>query len=548
MADPKSYRPATGDIPLRPGVYRFRDEVGRVIYVGKAKVLRSRLNSYFANPAGLTPKTHAMVHTAVSVEWTVVGSELEALQLEYTWIKEFNPRFNIVFRDDKSYPYLAVTMGEKYPRAQVMRGDKRKDTKYFGPFYPAKAIRETLDTLLRVFPVRSCCAGVFKRAESSGRPCLLGYIDKCAAPCVGRISPEDHKQLAADLCQFMGGEGTRFIRQLEKEDGRCRLRARLRAGSPATATTSPRCAGSSNATPWCWPKTPRRTSSPCTRTSSRPPYRSSTCATGASAASAAGSWKRSRTPRRQNSLSTCSPRSTARQPGTTGSRARCWSRCCPRTPSRSPPGCTSAAARQSRCAWPQRGDKAALAETVRENAEQALRLHKSRRAGDLTTRSRRPAGAPGRPGPAGAAAAHRVLRRLAHVQGTNVVASMVVFEDGLPKKSDYRKFSITGDAARDDTASMYDVISRRFKNYLAEIGRHRSGGHAGEIDIADASRRDMPAPPKFAYPPSLVIVDGGRRRWPRPPGRWPTWGSTTSTWSAWPSGLKKCGCPTTSSR
>ena len=215
MADPKSYRPQTGDIPLNPGVYRFRDEVGRVIYVGKAKVLRSRLNSYFANPAGLTPKTHAMVHTAASVEWTVVGSELEALQLEYTWIKEYNPRFNIVFRDDKSYPYLAVTMGEKYPRAQVMRGDKRKDTKYFGPFYPAKAIRETLDTLLRVFPVRSCSTGVFKRAESSGRPCLLGYIDKCAAPCVGRISAEDHKKLAAELCQFMGGEGTRFIRELE---------------------------------------------------------------------------------------------------------------------------------------------------------------------------------------------------------------------------------------------------------------------------------------------------------------------------------------------
>ncbi|MDN6202853.1 MAG: excinuclease ABC subunit UvrC, partial [Micrococcaceae bacterium] len=215
MADPSSYRPRTGEIPTSPGVYRFRDPATRVIYVGKAKNLRSRLNSYFANPTTLAPKTHAMVHTAASVEWTVVGSELEALQLEYTWIKEYAPRFNIMFRDDKSYPYLAVTMGDKFPRAQVMRGDRRKDVKYFGPFYPAKAIRETLDTLLRVFPVRTCSPGVFRRAQLTGRPCLLADIGKCSAPCVGRISPEDHRKLAEELCQFMGGEGTRFIRDLE---------------------------------------------------------------------------------------------------------------------------------------------------------------------------------------------------------------------------------------------------------------------------------------------------------------------------------------------
>lgn len=216
MANPASYRPKTGEIPTNPGVYRFRDQHGRVIYVGKAKSLRSRLNSYFANPAGLLPKTYAMVHAASSVEWTVVGSELESLQLEYTWIKEFKPRFNVVFRDDKTYPYLAVTLNEKYPRVQVMRGDKRKGTRYFGP-YTAGAIRETMDTLLRVFPVRSCSAGVFKRAEASGRPCLLGYIDKCSAPCVGRISPPDHRALAEDFCAFMGGEAKRFIVKLEKQ-------------------------------------------------------------------------------------------------------------------------------------------------------------------------------------------------------------------------------------------------------------------------------------------------------------------------------------------
>ena len=197
-------------------MYRFRDPHGRVIYVGKAKNLRSRLNSYFANPAGLLPKTYAMVHTASSVEWTVVGSELESLQLEYTWIKEFKPRFNVMFRDDKSYPYLAVSMGEKYPRVQVLRGERRKGTRYFGP-YTAGAIRDTMDTLLRVFPVRSCSAGVLKRAEASGRPCLLGYIDKCAAPCVGRISAEDHRALAEDFCTFMGGEAKPFVTRLEKD-------------------------------------------------------------------------------------------------------------------------------------------------------------------------------------------------------------------------------------------------------------------------------------------------------------------------------------------
>ena len=216
MADPASYRPKTGEIPTDPGVYRFRDEHGRVVYVGKAKNLRSRLTSYFANPATLLPKTYAMVHTAASVQWTIVGSELEALQLEYTWIKEFAPRYNLAFRDDKTYPYLAVTMGEEFPRVQVMRGERRKGTRYFGP-YTAGAIRETVDTLLRVFPVRTCSPSTFKRAQQSGRPCLLGYIDKCAAPCVGRVSPEEHRQLAEEFCAFMGGEAKRFITTLEKQ-------------------------------------------------------------------------------------------------------------------------------------------------------------------------------------------------------------------------------------------------------------------------------------------------------------------------------------------
>ncbi len=217
MTDPHGYRPAPGEIPESPGVYRFRDQRGRVIYVGKAKSLRQRLNSYFADFASLHPRTQMMLTTAAGVEWTVVGTEVEALQLEYSWIKEFDPRFNVKYRDDKSYPYLAVTMGEQYPRVMVMRGAKRKGTKYFGPYSHAWAIRDTVDTLLRVFPVRTCSAGVFKRSGQIGRPCLLGYIGKCSAPCVKRISEEDHRALAEDFCDFMAGQTSRFATRLEAE-------------------------------------------------------------------------------------------------------------------------------------------------------------------------------------------------------------------------------------------------------------------------------------------------------------------------------------------
>ena len=217
MADPSTYRPAPGEIPTSPGVYRFLDGQGRVIYVGKAKNLRQRLSSYFQDLAALHPRTQKMVTTACAVEWTVVSTEVESLALEYSWIKEFNPRFNVMYKDDKSYPYLAVTMGETYPRVQVVRGARKPGTRYFGPFVQAWSIRETVEQLLRVFPVRSCSAGVFRRAQASGRPCLLGYIDKCSAPCVGRISPQDHRALAEDFCAFMAGRTGPYLRQVEAE-------------------------------------------------------------------------------------------------------------------------------------------------------------------------------------------------------------------------------------------------------------------------------------------------------------------------------------------
>ncbi|HQC78437.1 MAG TPA: excinuclease ABC subunit UvrC, partial [Mycobacterium sp.] len=217
MPDPATYRPAPGSIPVQPGVYRFSDPHGRVIYVGKAKNLRSRLTSYFADLASLHPRTRQMVTTAAKVEWTVVTTEVEALQLEYNWIKEFDPRFNVRYRDDKSYPVLAVTLNEEYPRLMVYRGPKRKGVRYFGPYSHAWAIRETLDLLTRVFPARTCSAGVFKRHSQIQRPCLLGYIDKCSAPCIGRVSAEEHRKIVDDFCDFLSGRTDRFARDLERK-------------------------------------------------------------------------------------------------------------------------------------------------------------------------------------------------------------------------------------------------------------------------------------------------------------------------------------------
>ncbi|MBP1136258.1 excinuclease ABC subunit C [Arthrobacter sp. PvP023] len=516
MADPASYRPQTGEIPTNPGVYRFRDPHGRVIYVGKAKSLRSRLNSYFANPGGLLPKTYAMVHAASSVEWTVVGSELESLQLEYTWIKEFKPRFNVVFRDDKTYPYLAVTMGEKFPRVQVLRGERRKGTRYFGP-YTAGAIRETMDTLLRVFPVRSCSPGVLKRAQASGRPCLLGYIDKCAAPCVGRVTPEEHRALAEDFCSFMGGEAKRFIGRLEKDmaaavaelDYERAARVRddiialrkvfernavvlaedtdadvfalhedeLEAAVQVFHVRGGRVRGQRG---WVVEKVEDFTTPDLVEHLLQQVYGEEGETQG-------------RLPREVL---------VPEEPSNAAELAQ-W----------------LAGLRGAKVdiRVPRRGDKAALMSTVRENAEHALKLHKSRRAGDLTNRS----------------LALQELQEaldlpvallriecfdISHVQGTNVVASMVVVEDGLPKKSDYRKFSITGAAAVDDTAAMHDVLTRRFRNYLQEKASQAEAaqlpGHQAALEaMAVASMQDTttPAPrAKFAYPPNLVVVDGGK--------------------------------------
>src|ERR687885_2327679 len=440
-ADGASYRPASGSVPDAPGVYRFKDARGRVIYVGKAKNLRARLTSYFADLANLHPRTQTMVTTAASVEWTVVATEVEALQLEYSWIKEFDPRFNVKYRDDKSYPFLAVTMGEEFPRVQVMRGAKRKGTRYFGPYAHAWAIRETVDLLLRVFPVRTCSNGVFKRAGQVGRPCLLGYIEKCSAPCVGRVDAAAHRRLAEDFCDFMAGQTQRFVRRIEQQmreastameyERAARLRddlAALRKALEKSAVVLPdgtdadvfalaeddleaavqvfhvrdgRVRGQRG---WVVEKVEDVTTGDLVQQLLLQVY---------------GDAGRDAVPREVL------------------------------VPAE-PPDCPELEAllaelRGARVGVrvPHRGDKRALLETVARNAAQALTLHKTRRAGDLTTRSKalqEVQDALGMP----EAPLRIECYDVSNIQGQHVVASMVVFEDGLPRKSEYRRVTIRG--------------------------------------------------------------------------------------------------------
>jgi excinuclease ABC subunit C len=510
VTDPHGYRPAPGAIPDSPGVYRFRDQRGRVIYVGKAKSLRQRLNSYFADFASLHPRTQAMLNTAAGVDWTVVGTEVEAFQLEYSWIKEFDPRFNIRYRDDKSYPYLAVTMGEEYPRVMVMRGAKRKGTRYFGPYSHAWAIRDTVDTLLRVFPVRTCSAGVFKRSGQIGRPCLLGYIGKCSAPCVKRISAEDHRRLAEDFCDFMAGQTSRFASRLEAEmkeaarleefERAARLRDDLRALERAVEKQAVvlgdgtdcdvialaqdqleaavqvfyvrggRVRGQRG---WVLDKVEEVTTAGLVEN-----FLGQVYGDGPADAEAvnAGMPREILVPELPPDPDTMTQWLAERRGGPVSLRV------------------------------PQRGDKKALLETVARNAAETLALHKTRRASDLTTRSK---------------ALNEIQDALglddaplriecydvSNLQGTHVVASMVVFEDGLARKSEYRRFAIKGLDGTDDISAIHEVILRRFRRYLAEREK------TGELDtLGDPEAEEGPVvtgQKKFAYPPNLVVVDGG---------------------------------------
>ncbi|MCE5292562.1 MAG: excinuclease ABC subunit UvrC [Nocardiaceae bacterium] len=503
MPDPITYRPAAGSIPVEPGVYKFRDPHGRVIYVGKAKSLRSRLNSYFADMYSLHPRTRQMVTTAASVEWTVVTTEVEALQLEYNWIKEFDPRFNVRYRDDKSYPVLAVTLNEEFPRLFVYRGARRKGVRYFGPYSHAWAIRETLDLLLRVFPARTCSAGVFKRHHQIGRPCLLGYIDKCSAPCVGKVSPAEHRQIVDDFCDFLAGKTDRFVKSIEQrmrnasDDLDFELAARLRddaaalkramekqtvvlgAGTDADVVAftgddlevavqvfhvrDGRVRGQRG---WVVEKTGDVLEAGADQDALLV-EQFLTQFYGASADETGGSVPR-------EVLVPALPPNT--------SEVEEW--------------LCSLRGSAVKVRVPQRGDKRALMETVQRNAGEALTQHKLKRASDFNARSAALQGIQDAL-ELDTAPLRIECVDISHIQGTEVVASLVVFEDGLPRKQDYRHFAIkeaAGDGRSDDVGSIAEVTRRRFWRLKQ-----------AEPTIDEKTGK----PRRFAYPPNLYVVDGG---------------------------------------
>jgi excinuclease ABC subunit C len=560
VPDPSTYRPAPGTIPEDPGVYKFRDERGRVIYVGKAKNLRQRLNSYFADLHAMHARTRQMVTSAASVEWTVVSTEVEALQLEYTWIQQFDPRFNVRYRDDKSYPSLAVTLYEEYPRLQVMRGAKRKGVRYFGPYAHAWAIRETLDLLLRVFPARTCSAGVFKRAGQIGRPCLLGYIGKCSAPCVGRVTAEEHRAIVDDFVDFMAGKTDLMIRRLEREmaaasaelefERAARIRDDIGAlrramekqavvfgdGTDADVVAfaedaleaavqvfhvrGGRVRGQRG---WVVDKVEDVTTGDLVEQFCLQVYGAD------SADDAADS-----VPREILVPELPPDREVLEQLLRELRGARVTLRV------------------------PQRGDKRALLETVARNAQQAFMQHKLKRATDLTARSQALAELQDALG-LDTAPLRIECFDVSHVQGTNVVASMVVFEDGLPRKSEYRRFAIRGTGVRSgadwnsaagssgigrrgfpadgaraeggargaeppeggDVQWIQEAVRRRMARYLDEridTGEEADDAQDDEGDPTAspvAPQRPSPLDPetgrprKFAYPPNLLVVDGG---------------------------------------
>ncbi len=485
---------------------------GRVIYVGKAKSLRSRLNSYFADLAGLAPRTRQMVTTAAGVEWTVVSTEVEALQLEYNWIKEFDPRFNIRYRDDKSYPVLAVTLNEEYPRLMVYRGPRRKGVRYFGPYSHAWAIRETLDLLTRVFPARTCSAGVFKRHNQIDRPCLLGYIDKCAAPCIGRVSAQEHRQIVLDFCDFLAGKTDKLVREMEQQmntasaeldfERAARLRDDIGAlrramekqavvfgdGTDADVVAfaddeleaavqvfhvrGGRVRGQRG---WVIEKSGEPGESTLEYLVEQFVTQFYGDQAELSDAGAVGVDEATNPVPRQVLVPVL--------PGN-AEQLETW----------------LAQLRGSRVSLrvPQRGDKRALAETVKRNAEGALTQHKLKRAGDFNARSAALQSIQDALGLADAPLRIECVD-ISHVQGTDVVASLVVFEDGLPRKSDYRHYAIreaAGDGRSDDVASIAEVTRRRFHRHVHDMQ------HPTELSAEGKSR-------KFAYPPNLFVVDGG---------------------------------------
>ncbi|MBH0108841.1 excinuclease ABC subunit UvrC [Salinibacterium sp. NG22] len=519
MANTVPWRPRAGDIPNQPGVYRFTDDKKRVLYVGKAKNLRARLSNYFAPLTTLHERTRRMVLTATNVEWTIVGNDFEALQLEYTWIKEFDPPFNVQYKDDKSYPYLAITMGDPVPRVLVTRNRNLPNARYFGPYSRAWAIRDTVDVMLKAFPMRSCSTSVYKRAQQTGRPCLLGDIGKCAAPCVGRVTLEEHKSIALDFASFMGGNDSRMLNSIKAkmaesaatQEYEAAARYRDQIGAMETALAKNQIVLSEDVDADFFGIAHDELAAAVQQFIVR----------GGRIRGVRG-WVVDKEldvelgglveSVLQNAYDDTVPPRDVLVPALPedGTALEEW------LAQRRGPGA------RVRLRVAQRGEKASLAQTVETNAKNALMLYKSKRSGDFVARSQALADIQEALGMTEAPLRMECFD-VSHLSGTNVVASMVVFEDGLPKKQHYRRFNIP--ETTDDTDSIYQVLTRRLA-YLAAGNAVPTAAEAqatspnktlstGEPDedaaVSAELATDVVAPsPKFAYPPQLLIVDGGQ--------------------------------------
>jgi excinuclease ABC subunit C len=488
MADPQSYRPSS--IPTDPGVYRFFDEKGVVIYVGKAKNLKNRLNSYFQK--NLQEKTYRMVNTAVRVDWTVVNTEIEALQLEFTWIKSENPKYNIQFKDDKSYPYLAVSVGEEFPRLFISRAKRRPGVKYFGPYAHAWALRSSFDVIQKLYPIRSCTDSNFSRAVKSKRQCLLGDIGKCSAPCVSWISKEEHQELAKKLVKFVDTNSGDISAALSKDmvaasekeefEQAAKIRDQISAIEKSAETSGTFL--SENFSADLLATHSEITHSAVTMFSVRH-----------GRVVGSRSWILDRADVLEDESVIAAMISKIYSELDAPSEILVDE--LPDTVEIIEDWLTDKSGHRVTISKPLRGDKLDVINTVKRNANQALIQHLSKRSND-------------------AAVSGRALEEIANlldlpelplriecfdisnIQGNHMVASMVVFEDGQIKKSDYRRFAIDDEAGFDDTRAMHHVLTRRLKRYLAER----------EIDNSEVAELGG-ARPKFAYPPQLIVVDGG---------------------------------------
>jgi len=483
MANDLAFRPKTSEIPTEPGVYRFLDATGRVLYVGKAKNLRARLSNYFGPLKSLHERTQRMLLSASDVKWTIVASEYEALQLEFTWIKEFEPPFNVRFRDDKSYPYLAISMKDEAPRAFVTRNRELSGVRYFGPYTQSWAIRDTLDSLLRVYPVRSCSSGVYQRAKRTGRPCLLAEIGKCAAPCVDRISKPDHKALAKRLGDFIGsgdqGHVTRLRKRMQtaSDEQNFELAARLRDDIAALESVLEKSTVvldqkvDADLIGLARDELSAAVSIFIVRGGRIRGTRSLVVDLELDRSNAdllEYLLQEIYSPNGKSQAPEVPKQILVSELPNDQAALEVW--------------LTELRAKPTTVAAPKRGDKAALLSTASQNAKHALTNYKLKRVSDFSARAEALSGLQKALGLENAPLRIECYD-ISHLSGSGTVGSMVVFEDGLPRKDQYRKFNLE---TADDTESIYQVLLRRLK-YLAS---------------------DEPSE-KFSYRPSLLVIDGG---------------------------------------